>query len=731
MPRRGNPARTTSHTVSSAVVCAAAVWFGVPASTPALAFEPQGFELARATGPEEEIERRPAIAPWGPISPVIELPQGGPDADMSPEPEAAAPAQPSDQRLLEMLVEWVQLTDDDDEESFAQITSFIEANPGWPRLGALRIKAEKAITADDSDRAVLAWFRDHPPRTGEGASAFAAALERAGEKDQAVAVIQRAWIEFDMTANDEKAFLEQFGAFLDAEHHWARLDRLLWDNRRTAATRQSKRVGPEYRALADARLRLMRRKRNGASALKSVPDSLAKDPGLVYEWVRWNRRKEKDDEAISVLLAFEGNLQDPKRWWTERQILARRALLNNDADTAYRLVRNHGLDRGVEYADAEFLAGWIALRFLGNAHMAADHFSGLFDIVSYPISRARAAYWAGRAAEAAGEDQIARQWFRTAANYTTTFYGQLAARRIGLSASLLTSREPEVPPAARTEFDQGDLVRAARLLVSLRDEADAAGETTAKGEADPYDDPRGFLAGQDEDLVLKQFLRQIAREAKTAEQWTLSAQLARDAGRIDVAVNIARQAARDGVILGELGYPTMVLSEDIPAGPALLHALIRQESAFDVGARSRTGARGLMQLMPGTAKRVARKLRVKNHSTARLTSDPRHNVTLGSAYLDSMLARYEGSMVLALAAYNAGPHRVDQWLIDYGDPTGNLDDAIDWIESIPFSETRNYVQRVMEALPIYRQKLSGAQVAFLGAEDIAGRLPGYSGPGEH
>jgi len=446
--------------------------------------------------------------------------------------------------------------------------------------------------------------------------------------------------------------------------------------------------------------------------------------------VRWNRRKEKDDAAITALLAFDGEFVDPDRWWTERQILARRALLNDDADTAYKLVHNHGLDRGVAHADAEFLAGWIALRFLGNATTAFEHFTGLFESVTYPISRARAAYWAGRAAETAGEEQTARQWFHTAAEYATTFYGQLAARRIGLSVTPLPSQEPDISPNSRAAFDRDELVRAVRLFASVRDASDASGELRRAGEPDPRDDPRRFLAAQDEDFILKQFLRHIANRSESAEQWTLAAHLARDAGRIDIAVYIARQAARDGVVLGDLGYPTMVLAQDVPPEPALLHALIRQESAFDVGARSQAGARGLMQLMPGTAKRVARKLRVKNHSTARLTSDPYHNVALGRAYLDSMLARYEGSMVMALAAYNAGPHRVDQWIIDYGDPRGNLDDAIDWIESIPFSETRNYVQRVMEALPIYRQKLSGAQIAHLQAEDIAGQLPGYAEPSE-
>jgi soluble lytic murein transglycosylase len=683
--------------------------------------------LARAVEPDE-IHGRTGLSTWGPVSPKIETQDIGPKIGTSPEPGPGAPVQKTDDRLVEMLVEWVLLIDRNESQSFGEITDFIKTNPGWPRLGALRNKAERAITPDDGDKSILAWFHAYPPRTVEGASAYAAALARNGEQDEAVDVIRRAWVGFDMKATDEKVFLSKFDGYLAAEHDWARLDRLLWDNRRSAASRQMKRVGGEYRALADVRLRLMRRKRNAKKTLTTVPDQLANDQGLIYEWVRWNRRKENDDIAIAALLAFEGDLGHPKRWWTERQILARRALQNGDAKRAYQLVRDHGLDSGVARADAEFLAGWIALRFLGNARTAFDHFSHLYETVRYPISRARAAYWSGRAAEAAGERQTARQWFHTAARYPTAFYGQLAARRIGIAAKPATPQEPQITPIDRIEFERDELVRAVRILVSLRDASRAPDAPAAKGSPDPRDDPRRFLASLHEDTLLKQLLRHIARRSDTAEEWTLAAQLARDSGRIDVAVYIARKAARDGVVLDELGYPTMVLAEDIPPEPALLHALIRQESAFDTGARSRAGARGLMQLMPATARQVARKLKVKGHSTARLTSDPHHNVALGSAYLESMLARYEGSMIMALAAYNAGPHRVDKWLEDYGDPRGSLDDAIDWIESIPFSETRNYVQRIMEALPIYRQKLTGAQVAFLRAEDIAGRLPGYAAP---
>ena len=720
MPNWGKLGRTGLAAVSWTILATVAVWCGPAMISVSLAAGGHEVEVARAVDAADE-ENTQETAPWTFPAAKIEAPALGPDGVAQPGLEPGIPIQPTDDRLVEKLVEWVHLRDKDEEQSFGTITAFIEANPGWPKLWSLRSKAERAIAPENSDRSILAWFKAHPPRTVEGATAYAEALGRSGARDKMIEVVRHAWIRFDMAESDEKSFLTRFGAYIESGQDRARLDRLLWDNRRTAANRQMRRVGEEYRALAEARLLLMRRKRNAPTALDKVPGDLASDQGLIYEWVRWNRRQDRDDVAVETLLTFAGSQTHKKRWWTERQILARRALRDGDAKTAYRLIRDHGLTDGVGRAEAEFLAGWIALRFLSMPHAAFGHFSALYEDVRTPISRSRAAYWSGRAAEAAGEQEISRQWYRTAARNVTTFYGQLAGRRIGVAAVPMQSYEPQITDTARADFDRDELVRAVRLLVALRD-APRDPDAAADGDAA---DPRPFLASLGDDTALLPFLRHIARRADSPGEWALAARLARDSGRVDIAVHIARRSARDGILLGNLGYPTMILLRDMPPEPALLHAVIRQESAFDVTAHSRAGARGLMQLMPATAKRVARQLKVKGHSTARLTSDPRHNLMLGGAYLDSMLARYEGSMIMALAAYNAGPHRVDQWLEDYGDPRGTLDEAIDWIESIPFSETRNYVQRIMEALPIYRQRLGEAQVAALRAEDIAGQLPGY------
>lgn len=718
MPRRAIAGWRTA-TLFTGVVFSATLL-----AAPALAAEVPA-ELARAED-MRPTDSDDAIDPWGtatdrPTIEDFERPAAATERSLAP-----IPIQPIQDRLVGKLVHWVLLRDSDREQSFEELTGFIAANPGWPMFSSLTVKAERAIDGTTPSRAILDWFENHSPRTLEGSIAWSRALFRAGDDRKAIDMVRRGWARFDMSRNEERDYIAEFGEYLEPEDHVARLDRLLWDNRRTAALRHRDRLGQGRRALADARLRLMGQKGGVDAAIERVPSWLENDPGLQYERVRWRRRKEMNADAAELLLQYSGELGRPARWWTEREILARRMLRDGDPATAYRLVRGHGLTDRAKRADAEFLAGWIALRFMDDPHTAFGHFSTLYDFVSYPISRARGAYWAGRAAEAAGEETISAQWYRIAAGYNTTFYGQLAADRLGMHLPPPPGHETKIDAAEAEAFERDDLVRLVRLLIGLkstRSPLDHGGATV-----EPEKSPMAFLASLDDDEALIPLLRHIAWRSKTPSEWVKAAKLAGDAGRTEIAVYIARRAARDGVLLRDLGYPTLVVEGKLPLNPALLHALVRQESAFDPAARSRAGARGLMQLMPATAKNVARDLEIKGHSTSRLTEDPYHNLTLGSAYLDSMLERFGGSMVMALAAYNAGPHRVNRWLEDNGDPRGSLDDAIDWIESIPFSETRNYVQRILETLPIYRWKLDDERVVLLRAEDLTSGLPGYDQP---
>ena len=404
--------------------------------------------------------------------------------------------------------------------------------------------------------------------------------------------------------------------------------------------------------------------------------------------MRWRRRKERDDEARALLAHPPAKLVQPDLWFAERSILARRALRTGQASVAYELVGNAGETSGATLAEAEWLAGWIALRFLNNPDKAIQHFAKLHDSVRFPVSQARGAYWAGRAAEAKKDPVLAKQWYGKAAKHVTTFYGQLAAPLVGSSLKQLIPPDPKPSPAARKAFDNLELVKATKLIARAKNRA-----------------------------WLRSFVLTVMEEVKTPADQELVAELAVALQRPDLAVLASKHAVRLGVQFVATGYPTSPVLNGSKLETALQLAVIRQESAFDPEAASGAGARGLMQLMPATAKGLARELRL-TYTPEKLTNDPNYNMTLGSHYLGNIIANFNGSYAMGLAAYNAGPSRVHAWIKAYGDPRTGAVDMIDWIELIPFEETRTYVQRVMENLSIYRTRLNEPQVATSLREDL-------------
>jgi soluble lytic murein transglycosylase len=560
---------------------------------------------------------------------------------------------------------------------FTTIDTFLTANPNWPHRLALRRRAEESMKKILSDDAAIAWFQKNPPLTAPGAARYAQALKALGRNTEAASLIRTTWREHNMNRAEERDFRRRFRKLLRSEDHIARLDRLIWDQRVSSARRQMRRVGRGHQHLAQARLQLMLRTGGVDGAIARVPETLRQDPGLVYERLRWRRRKGFSESAIDLLHAPPVQMERPRKWWFERAILARRALRAGDITLAYRLAREHGQTESAPFAEAEWLAGWIALRFLGDHDIARDHFKRLYDKVRYPISRARGAYWTGRAIEANIENLVDRNanitmWYQEAANYPTTFYGQLAIDRLRQEQVKRPPAEPEPSAAEIRDFENRELVQLIRMLAEL---------------------------GQDK--LLRTFIYRLAKLAKNPSEWVLVAKLAANIDRHDLAIKVAKLASRNGVELTAAGYPKITVSRIHKVEPALIHAVIRQESAFDPRAISRAGARGLMQLMPATAQQIARQLNVR-HSKQKLTSDPLHNLRLGSAYLDRLRDNYDGSLILTLAAYNAGPGNVQRWVRQNGDPREfSTLDAIDWIEAIPVSETRNYVQRVLENLTIY------------------------------
>lgn len=570
------------------------------------------------------------------------------------------------------LVRWHLVINRNTGATFEEIAAFLKSRPAWPYRARMIERAEEAMPADLPPARVAEWFDSYPPRSIEGRSRQISALAATGRGAEAKAKARETWRGTAMSAAEERRFLDAHGSLLEAGDHSARARDRLWADDTAAAARLLDRLSPGERALAEARIRLQRRQAGVDQAIKAVPSSLRDAPGLQFDRLRWRRQADLDEGARELLASQPEDLVRPEKWWRERAILTRRALHDGAVSAAYELASGHdGLD-DVTLAEARWLAGYIAMRFLHEHELAARHFRALYEDVSTPISRARGAYWSGRAFDAMDRREEAGRWYRRAAEHGTTFYGQLAARRLGLDAAMLT---PQTPPSTETveRFHGGDLVRATRILGELG-----------------------------ENRRIYPFVDALYEQSESVQQKMLVAQLAAYLGRPDIAVIVARRAAADGDVLVSDGYPIVDLDPGAAPEPALVLALIRQESGFNPVAGSPAGAVGMMQLLPATAKRMAQRLGVP-FDRYRLISDPSYNIRLGRAFLDELLRRYDGAYPMALAAYNAGPGRVDAWLDELGDPRRERDfDMVDWIELIPYRETRNYVQRVLEALVVYR-----------------------------
>lgn len=589
--------------------------------------------------------------------------------------EAEQMAMQSKNRLLAKLVRWSTYTSPRSGASFEEITSFLESSGDWPLMSQMQRRAEEAITAATPNERILAWFKDHEPVTVDGGMAYARALLATGQQDRAVKVIRTSWVDGGFGIMQERQFLTLFGDHLRPEDHWKRLDRLLWDKQDGPSGRMLLKVPAGHRALAQARLALQDGKSNPEPLLAAVPKELRDDPGLIYDRVRWRRQKDQDEDAIDLLSHPARNKVRPDLWWQERGILARRALQKGLVSRAYQVAAEHALDpKASQYADAEFLAGWLALRFLDDRDTAMTHFQRMWDNVTTPLSKSRAAYWAGRTAESLSDAQVARGWYSQGARYLTAYYGQLSASRLDDHHWPLPA-DPQPTAEDVKRFENRDLVRVIRVLLDM-------GET---------DNLRAF------------FIR-LNDVTQTPGERALVGKLALEGGRDDLAVTVARRADRDSVFLVGAGWPVPAIAAEDGPEKALVLALIRQESGFIADVQSPVGARGLMQLMPSTAEKLAKALKVKFNASK--LDDPDFNVRLGSAYLTDLLGDFEGSYILTLVGYNAGPSRARRWIKEYGDPRDPNVDVIDWIEMIPFTETRNYVQRVMESVSIYRRKLN-------------------------
>ena len=560
---------------------------------------------------------------------------------------------------------------------YAALSGFLERRPHWPGEDLLRRRSESAVVAA-GDTAMLKTFKHHPPQTPDAALAYVGALSRAGSVDGARTALERVWTTLPMDPQVQAAYLRGYGETLKPLH-WTRLDSMLWRGERENAARMLPLV-PERAALAQARLALQSQARSVDARIAMVPEAQQDDPGLAHDRFQWRVRKGLWSEAKALALdqsAAPAGLGQPWAWANRRRALARDEMRDGSAERAYELAAGHGLTEGSDYADLEWLAGYIALRKQNDPERALPHFRNHQRATVSPISAARAGYWIGRALESMGQQDAARSAYLEAARYQEVFYGLLAAERAGAPVDpALTGSEPFAD--ADEVFANNDLYQTGLML---------------------------FRAGR-RDLA-ERFWTHLAEGLDRPAAGALAAKVL-ELDDPHIAVMIGKRVAQRGISLHAALYALHpVAGAELPMAPEMTLSIARRESEFDARVRSPAGARGLMQIMPGTGRDVARSLGIRGHSTERMVRNPSYNARLGTAYLSQLAGRFDGNVVLMAIGYNAGPGRAEEWQVRFGDPR-RLDaafDIVDWIEHIPFRETRNYVMRVTESLPIYRALL--------------------------
>jgi soluble lytic murein transglycosylase len=583
------------------------------------------------------------------------------------------------------LVELLYLRDHWREAGHQRIIDFLNAAPKWPLAETLSKHVEKALYENGaSAQDVLAHFEGKKPKTTFGMFALARANYQAGNGDAGSQWLNRAWVQPDIDAALEKRVMGEFK--ISTEMQKRRMWAMLLEQQPGAALRNAKRLSGEHQRAVKVGHELLRGVAGATRRYESLPSSMREAPALKYVLARFYRKQKKYDLARSILASMPSDAQSmisPESIWEERRIIARRSVgINNQSHwkAGYKIASQHGMTSGNDAIEAEFLSGWIALRYLKDGDRAMNHFQKLSKIATSRTDKSRALYWIGRTHAAQGNKGAARQSYKTASQYSTLYYGQLAREQVGLGnqPDKITSGEFSAEAKARVERDE--VVRAFRLMQR---------------------------AGANKQLHI--FMPAIASRFEKIDEMNAAASMFHDEGGTTMALRFAKVAGQNGIDIDSWAYPLRGLPDwkqvGKPIEKSLVFGLSRQESEFNARAGSHVGAQGLMQLMPGTAKIVARQYRMP-FAKSKLTSDPVYNVKLGAAHLADLVEDFNGSYVLTLVAYNAGPGRSVEWMRDYGDPRGGQVDPIDWVESIPFQETRQYVQKVMQNVHIYRSRLA-------------------------
>jgi soluble lytic murein transglycosylase len=577
------------------------------------------------------------------------------------------------------LVEWAILRSDGADLDFPRYAAFIAANPSWPSISALRRRAEAALWQQQADRrAVIEFFRSDPPRTAKGRFALARALLGEGDRAGATATVRDAWRKDNFSADLESQARDMFAGLITPADDKARMDARFDVDDDDAGSRAASHLGGVEVAIAKARTAVINKSSKAKALLEDVSAEGRRDPGYIFSRVQWLRRTEKIAEAGQLMAAAPNDAErvgDVDQWWVERRLIARKLLDLGDYKLAYAVANGAAAPINENYrAEQQFTAGWIALRFLREPAAARAHFARIAEGITNPITLGRSYYWQGRAEEALGRGQEARTYYEAAARYPTGYYGQLARARLGIDN--VTLRNPPEPSADHYRLE---VARAFEILYAI-DERDLVASMAAD------------LGDKSTDVAGLSALGEITTRHNDARATLL----------------IGKTALSHGLPLERYAFPDFGVPNYQQIGPeverCVVYSIVRQESAFNSRVVSSANAIGLMQVTPAAGRDTAKRFSV-SFDQHRLMDDIVYNAQLGTAELGNDIASWHGSYILAFVAYNAGPRRAKEWIDQYGDPRNPKVDPIDWVERIPFSETRNYVQRIIENMQVYRARL--------------------------
>jgi soluble lytic murein transglycosylase len=586
------------------------------------------------------------------------------------------------------LINYLYLIQPSNSASFYDYKIFIDSNPNFPRINRLKYLAEHKINLkSNKPNSVLKWFDGNMPLSAFGKIKLGEIYILQNKYDEGSNLIKEGWIKAKLSKANLRYLRNKYKKIITVQDNIKRADWHAWEGKHWDVQRMLRYLPKDYTALYRARQILMSQSYGVDNAIKKVPAKFKNDIGLRYDRLKWRRRRGRLDPSLEILFKVPKDpikLVRPEIWWKERAILTRSLIYKKKYVLAYKVSSSHSLNEGPEYAEAEWLSGWVALTFLNDPNMALEHFKNFYDNVGYPISLSRGAYWMGRTYKKMNNKEKSNEWFNEASKYMNTYYGQLAFVETNPGESFFLEDQPKISEKYQKEFIKNPLIKIVKLLKEL-----------------------------EKTKYTKDFVKHLAKLNIDKGSEILAGNLSIEIGRYDFAIQIAKSASYEKRFFNEINYPIIdtpkIVNKKTMPNPELVLAVIRQESEFDQKANSYVGAQGLMQIMTYTGKLLAKKTKMP-YSKARLKSDPEYNIKLGSFYLAELLENYEGSYPFALSAYNAGPKRVKYWKKINGNPQNGEINYVDWVELIKFKETRNYVQRVLENVNVYRYILNGRPV---------------------